>query len=95
MGRGALFLILQLGISIGITAIGVWALARPVKLQAFIHQNFALLPAARTEWSSEWSLASTLMRIAGAALIFYGVTLTSGFKDEIVWLGAVFGVPSR
>ncbi len=45
MGRGLLFLMLQLGISIGVTAIGIWAIARPSKLQAFINQNFALLPA--------------------------------------------------
>jgi hypothetical protein len=91
MGRGALFLILQLGISIGITTIGLWALVRPAKLQAFLNQNFALLPAA----GSEWSLASALMRMAGAGLIFYGITLASGFKDEILWLGKVFGVPSH
>ena len=89
MGRGILFLVLQLVVSIGVTAIGIWAITRPGKLQAFIHQNFALLRPA----GAEWSIASTLMRMAGAALIFYGVTLASGFKDEILWLGQVFGVP--
>ncbi len=90
MGRGILFLMLQLGVSIGVTAIGLWAVTRPGRLQAFINQNFALLPAAGT--SSP--LVPALMRVAGAGLIFYGVTLASGFKDEIVWLGKVFGVPS-
>jgi hypothetical protein len=89
MGRGLLFLMLQLGISMGVTAIGIWAIARPAKLQAFINQNFALLPAAGTGSP----IVPTLMRVTGVGLIFYGLTLASGFKDEIVWLGKVLGVP--
>lgn len=88
MSRGLLMLVLQMAVSIGVAALGVWALSRPKHLQAFINLNFALLPAVRP--SSPFT--TTLIRMAGICLILYGYMLASNFKEEIVWLGKALGV---
>ena len=83
MTRGLFIFLIQLVASIGISAIGIWAVALPKHLQRFISQNFALLPAVR----SGSTIATMSIRIAGIALIFYGFALGSGFKYELAGLG--------
>jgi len=91
MSRGAFFFIIQLVVGIAITAVGAWAVTRPKHLQEFIHENFALLPAARPQAI----VAPTLLRIVGVALILYGCMLLLNYKDELVWLGKVFRLTSN
>jgi hypothetical protein len=88
MTRGLFILLLQVAVSIGVTAIGVCAIALPDRLQAFINRNFALLPEPR----SGSFVTPVTIRIAGFALILYGYTLALNFMSELVWLGKVFAV---
>jgi hypothetical protein len=88
MARGIFVFVLQLVVSVGITSIGIWAVLRPKHLQAFINENFALLPTVRPKSF----IAPTLIRTAGLGVILYGYMLALNYKDEIVWLGKVFRV---
>jgi hypothetical protein len=83
MSRGFFILALQLAISLCITTVGVWAVTRPRHLQAFINENFALLP----EVQPKSLFVSILIRAAGCGLIVYGYTLILNYRAEIAWLG--------
>src|SRR5262245_59992940 len=88
MSRGLFILVLQLGVSIGVAGIGAWAVLLPQHLQNFINLNFALLPACRPGSF----ITPTLIRAAGVCLMLYSYMLALNFKDELLWLGAAFGV---
>jgi len=83
MGRGLLFLMVQVIASIGISLLGVWALLRPRHLQNFLNANFALLPAVRSG-SDSFAL---LLRLAGIGLVLYGWLLLSDLRRELLLLG--------
>jgi hypothetical protein len=87
MARGIFIFVLQFVVSIGITSIGVWAVLRPKHLQAFINENFALLPAVRPGSF----IAPTLIRTAGLGLILYGYMLVLNYKDESCGSGRYSG----
>lgn len=91
MGRGLLIFGIQLLVGIAVTSIGVWAVTLPKRLQGFINENFALLPRV----GSRSLIAPMLIRLAGCGLIVYGCFLMLNFKDELVWLGKIFGIISN
>jgi hypothetical protein len=86
--RGILVLVVQLSVSMGVTALGVWALLWPTRLQRFVNANYALLPAP-SEW---WRPTPTLLRLVGVFLIWYGYTLAAAYRDELLWLARLFEI---
>ena len=91
MGRGPFFFIIQGGIILAFTSVGVWAVVRPRHLQGFINENFALFPLVRAGSLSTF-VTSNLLRLIGLGLIFFGCSLLANFKDEIVWLASLMGL---
>jgi hypothetical protein len=83
MSRGLFVLVVQMFAGLGVTAIGLWALARPRHLQRFVHANFALLPEAKTTLQ----LTPLILRLIGVFALWYGATLLEGLHRELVAFG--------
>jgi hypothetical protein len=83
MSRGLFVLAIQIFASLGVTAIGLWALVRPRHLQGFVHANFALLP----EVKGSMQLTPVILRLLGVFALWYGATLIEGLHQELVALG--------
>jgi hypothetical protein len=83
MSRGLFVFAVQIFVSLGVTGIGLWALARPRHLQRFINSNFALLP----EVKDTVQVTSILLRLIGVFALWYGGTLIDGLHHELVALG--------
>ena len=83
MSRGLFVLAVQIFASLGVTAIGLWALARPRHLQRFVHANFALLP----EVKQTVQVTPIVLRLIGVFALWYGCTLIEGLHQELVALG--------
>lgn len=90
MQRGIMVLVLQMLICMGVTGLGIWAVARPRRLQLFMNDNFYLLPAVRPDRS----LTPTLVRLFGIFLLWYGYSLLREYHDELLWFGRLFGLTS-
>jgi hypothetical protein len=88
MSRGPIFFFIQLLAGFGVTALGLWALIAPKRLQGFIKDNYDLLPAVKPRSP----ITTTLIRGAGFGLVFYGGSLLSNYREEMVSLGKAFGV---
>ncbi len=88
MSRGPIFFLIQLLAGFGVAALGLWALVWPKRLQGFIKDNYDLLPAVKPRSP----ITTTLIRGAGFGLLFYGASLLSNYKEEMVSLGKAFGV---
>jgi hypothetical protein len=88
MTRGPVFFLIQLFAGFGVAALGTWALVRPKLLQAFLKENYDLLPAVKP-YSP---ITTSAIRVVGIGLVFYGVTLLSNYKEEMISLGKAFGV---
>ena len=86
--RGILVLVLQLFESMGVTALGFWALLWPKRLQRFVNTNYALLPAV----SERWRPTPILLRLMGVFLIWYGYTLSAAYREELLWLARLFEI---
>jgi hypothetical protein len=83
MSRGLFVLVIQIFVSLGVTAIGLWALARPRHLQRFVHANFALLP----EVKGTMQITPLILRLIGVFALWYGATLIEGLHRELVAFG--------
>ena len=83
MSRGLFVLAIQIFASLGVTAIGLWALVRPRHLQRFIHANFALLP----EVKGGVQFTPVILRLIGVFAVWYGCTLIEGLHQELLALG--------
>jgi hypothetical protein len=83
MSRGLFVLVVQLFAGLGVTAIGLWALARPRHLQRFVHANFALLPDVK----QAAQVTPIVLRLIGVFALWYGCTLIEGLHQELVALG--------
>jgi|NGEPerStandDraft_6_1074524.scaffolds.fasta_scaffold08701_3 hypothetical protein len=83
MSRGLFVFVVQMFACLGVTSIGVWALARPKHLQQFINSNFALLPSVK----DTVQLTPILLRLAGVFALWYGYMLIGGFRQELSSLG--------
>jgi hypothetical protein len=83
MSRGLFILVVQIVVSLGVTAIGLWALARPRHLQRFINSNFALLP----EVKDTIQLTPIILRLIGVFALWYGGMLIDGLHRELAALG--------
>jgi hypothetical protein len=83
MSRGLFVFFIQMFVCLGVTGIGVWALARPRHLQQFIHSNFALLPSVK----DTVQFTPLLLRLAGAFGLWYGYVLFGGLHKELSSLG--------
>ncbi len=83
MSRGLFVFVIQMLVCIGVTGIGVWALARPRHLQQFINSNFALLPSVK----ETAQVTPILLRLAGAFALWYGYMLFVGLRQELTSLG--------
>ena len=90
MGRGLLIFIVQIIVCTAITGLGLWAVTRPKHLQHFINSNYALLPVPKDGWQA----APILLRLFGIFLLWYGYTLAAGFREEMLFLGRLFGIIS-
>lgn len=86
MQRGAIVLVVQSIVALGLTGIGLWTLLVPKNFQAFVHENFALLPAA----GPGLRITPVLLRIFGIFLLWYAYTFASAFGREIAWLAWLF-----
>jgi hypothetical protein len=86
MQRGLFILFLQLFICVAITGVGIWALIKPRRFQAFLNTNFALLPAVK----DGWQITPVALRVIGALLILYGYMFASGYAEQLVWLKRLF-----
>jgi hypothetical protein len=86
MQRGLFILFLQLFICVAITGVGIWALIKPRKFQAFVNTNFALLPAVK----EGWQITPIALRIVGVLLILYGYMFAAGYAEQLVWLARLF-----
>jgi hypothetical protein len=83
MSRGLFVLVVQIFASLGVTGIGLWALARPRSLQRFINANFALLP----EVKDTDEVTSIILRLIGVFALWYGYTLLDGLHHELIAFG--------
>ena len=83
MSRGLFVFFIQMFICLGVTGIGVWALARPRHLQQFIHSNFALLPSVK----GAAHITPVVLRLIGAFALWYGYVLIGGLRQELSSLG--------
>jgi hypothetical protein len=83
MSRGLFVVVVQIFASLGVTAFGLWGLARPRHLQRFIHANFALLP----EDKGTMQITPFILRLIGAFALWYGGTLIEGLHHELVAFG--------
>jgi hypothetical protein len=83
MSRGLFVFFIQTFAFLGVTGIGVWALARPRHLQQFIHSNFALLPSAK----DAAQITPLVLRLVGAFALWYGYVLFGGLRQELSSLG--------
>ncbi|MFI4865671.1 MAG: hypothetical protein ACHQDB_01065 [Steroidobacterales bacterium] len=83
MSRGLFVFVIQLFACLGVTGIGVWAVAMPRHLQRFIHSNFALLPGVK----DTAALTPVLLRLLGAFALWYGYLLYDGLREELAGLG--------
>ncbi len=90
MNRGLFVLIFQFAVCFGVTGLGLWALLSPRRLQHVVNENYGLLPAV----TGDWQLTPWLLRLLGPFLIWYGYTLVAGYRDELLFLGRVFGLTS-
>ena len=86
MQRGLFILFLQLFICVAITGVGIWALLKPRRFQAFLNTNFALLPAVK----DGWQITPIALRVIGALLILYGYMFAAGYAEQLVWLKRIF-----
>jgi hypothetical protein len=83
MSRGLFVLVVQVFAGLGVSGIGLWALARPRHLQRFIHANFALLP----EVKGGVQFTPVILRLIGVFAVWYGCTLIEGLHQELLALG--------
>jgi len=83
VSRGLFAFVVQMLACLGVTSIGVWALARPRHLQQFINSNFALLPNVE----ETGQVMPILLRLVGIFALWYGYMLSSGFRQELSALG--------
>lgn len=90
MQRGIMVLVLQMLICMGVTGLGVWALAQPRRLQLFMNENFYLLPAVKPDGS----ITPMLIRVFGVFLLWYAYSLLREYHKELVWIGRLFGITS-
>jgi len=88
MGRGPIVFVIQLFVSITVTAVGLWAATRPRHFQGFLNENYALVPPVH----SSSFVTPTLIRMVGFGLLVYGVMLLINFRNEMIWLGKIFHV---
>lgn len=83
MSRGLFVFVIQMFACIGVTSIGVWALAKPKHLQHFINSNFALLPSVK----DTVQVTPILLRLLGVFALWYGYMLFVGLREELSSLG--------
>jgi hypothetical protein len=83
MSRGLFVFVIQVFVGVGITGIGLWALATPRQLQHFINSNFALLPSVK----DKLQITPILLRVAGVFALWYGYLLLLGIRRELSSLG--------
>jgi hypothetical protein len=83
MSRGLFVFFIQMFVCLGVTGIGVWALARPRHLQRFVHSNFALLPSV----NDAARITPVVLRLVGAFALWYGYLLFGGLRQELSSLG--------
>ena len=67
MQRGIMVLVLQMLICLSVTGLGIWAIARPRRLQLFMNNNFDLLPAVKPGVS----ITPLVVRLFGLFLLWY------------------------
>jgi hypothetical protein len=83
MSRGLFVFVIQIFASLGVTGIGLWALARPRHLQQFINSNFALLPKVK----DTVQVTPVILRLIGVFALWYGCILIDGLHRELAALG--------
>lgn len=85
MNRGLFVLVLQLSVCVSVTGLGLWMLLRPRSFQAFLNDDFQLLPPP----DARNRLITPLLRLFSLFLLWYGYALARGFLGEILFLGRV------
>ncbi|TCR81495.1 hypothetical protein [Rhizobium sp. BK376] len=85
MTRGLFILAVQILICVAISFLALWTLLRPRSFQAFVHENFGLLPDVK----SGARLAPFLIQLSSLFFLWYAYALVSAFGEEIRWLGGV------
>lgn len=88
MQRGIMVLALQTLICLSVTGLGIWAIARPKRLQLFMNDNFDLLPAIKPGAS----ITPIVVRLFGLFLLWYAYSLLRGYGDELLWIGRLLGL---
>lgn len=85
MTRGLFILAVQILICVAISFLALWTLFRPRSFQAFVHENFGLLPDVK----SGARLAPLLIQFSSLFFLWYAYELVSAFGAEIRWLGSI------
>lgn len=85
MSRGFFIFALQLLICVAMAFLGLWTLVRPKSFQAFVHENFGLLPAV----GGGIRLIPILVRLSSIFFLWYSYMLTTAFITEISWLAGI------
>lgn len=86
MQRGLFILFLQLFICVAITGVGLWALIKPRRFQAFLNTNLALLPAVK----DGWQITPVALGFIGVLLILYGYMFAKSYAEQLLWLARLF-----
>lgn len=85
MSRGLLVLFIQILVCVATTGLGLWTLLRPKSFQAFLHENFGLLPPV----SNGSRLTPLLIRLSSIFLLWYAAQLFGAFRTELLWIGHI------
>jgi hypothetical protein len=85
MTRGLFILAVQILICVAISFLGLWTLFRPRSFQAFVHENFGLLPDVK----SDAQLVPLTIRLSSLFFLWYAYVLLSAFGEEIRWIGGI------
>jgi hypothetical protein len=85
MSRGLFVLAIQLLLCGATAYLGVWTLTRPKSFQAFVHENFGLLPSVKTGIR----LTPIIIRLCSIYFLWYAFILSNAYRAEIMWLAHV------
>lgn len=82
MSRGLFVFVLQIFVCLAVALLGAWTLFRPKSFQAFVHENFGILPSVKPGIQP----TTILIRLSSTFFLWYAYTLAQAFGAEILFL---------
>ncbi|MDE1992424.1 MAG: hypothetical protein KGI75_07965 [Rhizobiaceae bacterium] len=85
MSRGLFIFALQIFVCLAVACLGIWTMFRPKSFQAFVNENFRLLPTVKPGIRP----TTILIRLSSLFLLWYALTLARTFGGEIRFIGHI------